>query len=132
MLVKNGNEIVQPRFHLVNKKEIELCDDYEFFYDGKLFIINSGFKFDGATIPRFLWSILGICPFGWVLPAALKHDYIYVLEGKVDAETIIPRKWVDEEFVRDILDLKLINTNFSRLYKLILRIAGLYYWKEIY
>lgn len=132
MLVKFGNKIVQPRFQMTDNKEVMLCEDYEFFYNGKSFIIKSGFTFDGATIPRFLWSILGICPFGWVLPAALKHDYIYVLEGKLDPETNIPRKWVDIEFVKDILELKLINNNFIGLYKFILRIAGLYYWFELY
>lgn len=141
MLVRDGNLIVQPTFQMVEherKKKrkwinrVKLCGDYFFYYNGHLITIESDFKFDGATIPRFLWGILGICPFGWVLPAALKHDYIYVNEGKLINGIVISREWCDTEFINDLLELELINKNFVPIYRFALRIGGLYYWKEIY
>lgn len=40
-------------------------------------IINSGFEFDGASIPKTLWSVYG-CPFGGLYSlAACLHDALY-------------------------------------------------------
>lgn len=41
-------------------------------------MIPAGFRFDGASIPRWAWSILGLHP--WhprVRRAALYHDFMY-------------------------------------------------------
>lgn len=132
MLTKTGNVITQPIFRMVDQKNVELMEDYDFYYDGQLITIKSGFIFDGATMFRSLWSILGICPFGWVLPAALKHDYIYIFEGKIPNGPTISRKWADKQFVDDLLELRLINIYFVWLYKITLKFAGLYFWREYY
>lgn len=105
---------------------------YIFRLNGVTYIIPKGFVWDGATIPRVLWGITGIDPFGWVNAASLIHDYIYKDEGKMTNGTYISRKEADELFVKMILELKLINNNFTWLYKQILRIAGLYFWNQKY
>jgi len=40
-------------------------------------IVPLGFQWDGASVPRFLWSLSGIRPDGLVRAAALVHDYLY-------------------------------------------------------
>ena len=105
---------------------------YTFRYNNTIYMIPKGFVWDGATIPRTLWTITGIDPFGWVNAASLIHDYIYIAEGKMPDGAYISRKEADELFVKMLLELKLINTNFVGLYKQILRIAGLYFWTEKY
>ena len=50
-----------------------LKQDYEL--DG--FQVPAGFIFDGASIPRPLWSTLGILPIGYHMPASVVHDYLY-------------------------------------------------------
>ena len=38
--------------------------------------VPKGFIFDGASIPRFFWRVIG-GPFGPYVDAAVVHDYIY-------------------------------------------------------
>lgn len=53
--------------------------------------INEGFDFDGASIPRIMWSIYG-CPFGGLYTlAACLHDALY-------ASKIFDRKTCDKLF----------------------------------
>ena len=50
-------------------------------------VIPEGFRFDGASIPRICWTILGLHP--WhdrVRRAALLHDYLYRKGRKVLAD----------------------------------------------
>jgi len=47
------------------------------------YIVPEGFKTDGASIPRFLWSITG-CPIkAKYVMAAILHDYLYSREANV-------------------------------------------------
>lgn len=74
--------------------KVEKIDDQRFillekvtaFSLGYRITINKGFDFDGASIPKPLWSIIG-SPFtgNYTTPAAI-HDGLYageVLDGKV-------------------------------------------------
>lgn len=122
---KGKETIYQPLVRMVNRDTIRLEEDYSFEMKGKIITIPKGFEYDGASVPRALWSITGICPFGWVLPAALIHDFTYVNEGNLGQGIIITREESDKFFVNSIYkDLKLINKNFISLYKFILRKFG--------
>jgi len=50
-----------------------------------------GFEHDGASVPRFLWSILGLTPAGLVSAAALAHDCLYRHGGR------LPPGWLHEQ-----------------------------------
>jgi hypothetical protein len=69
----------------VGKKLSRLIDDWsiEFRMDGKLYrlTITSGFLFDGASIPRLLWTFLGLAPHGIMDGPALPHDGGYEVQG---------------------------------------------------
>ncbi len=46
--------------------------------DGQNYIfIKEGFIHDGASVPRFAWTISGVTPDGMMRAAALVHDFVY-------------------------------------------------------
>lgn len=40
------------------------------------FLIPRGYEFDGASVPRLFWGLLGYMPFGLHIVAALEHDWL--------------------------------------------------------
>ena len=53
--------------------------------------VPAGFIFDGASIPRFAWSVLGVTPYDpKVIAAAVVHDWMYnaKVKSKKDADAI--------------------------------------------
>ncbi|WP_170266319.1 DUF1353 domain-containing protein [Phaeocystidibacter luteus] len=58
---------------------------FDYLGDGNLcrLTIDPGFRYDGASVPRLLWSISGIRPDGLNRAASLVHDYIYVNKGHI-------------------------------------------------
>jgi len=82
----------------------EIAKDFEYTLNGEKFVIPAGFKFDGASIPKFLHPFLS--PVGVLLIGGLVHDYAYKYEtllkkNKKDTLGIISQKRADEIF-RDI------------------------------
>lgn len=73
-------------------------------------IIPAGFVFNGASIPRLLWTLLGLAPHGVMDGPALPHDFLYQVQGviprgclkmlknnrPVDSDRIITRAESDE------------------------------------
>jgi hypothetical protein len=45
--------------------------------------IPEGLEYDGASIPRWAWSVLGLRPDGLIRAAATGHDFLYVNGGKI-------------------------------------------------
>lgn len=64
-----------------------LDEDYSYTFQRKdevhTIIVRHGFKYDGASVPRWLWSITGILPDGIIRPAALIHDAVYHYKGRL-------------------------------------------------
>jgi len=81
----------------------EIAKDFHYSINGKNFIIPKGFKFDGASVPKFLGQFLS--PVGVLLIGGLIHDYGYKYETLLlkNKKTIgvKSQKWMDETF-RDI------------------------------
>lgn len=46
-------------------------------------IVPAGYRYDGASVPRFIWSISGVLPDGLHRGATLVHDWIYFHKGKL-------------------------------------------------
>lgn len=61
--------------------------DYTCYWsmDGTIYklTIPAGFKYDGASVPRWVWSISGLTPAGKIMAAATIHDYLYENQGKL-------------------------------------------------
>ena len=82
----------------------EIAKDFEYTLNGNKYVIPAGFKFDGASIPKFLHPFLS--PVGVLLIGGLIHDYAYKYEtllrkNKKDTLGVISQKRADEIF-RDI------------------------------
>lgn len=52
--------------------------------------IRAGFVFDGASVPRWLWSLSGFTPDGLHRAAVLIHDYLYARCGQTDDPYVRP------------------------------------------
>ena len=81
----------------------EVVKDFNYSINGQNFIIPKGFKFDGASVPKFLGQFLS--PVGVLLIGGLIHDYGYkyetlLLKNKKDIG-VKSQQWMDETF-RDI------------------------------
>ena len=81
----------------------EVVKDFNYSINGQKFIIPKGFKFDGASVPKFLGQFLS--PVGVLLIGGLIHDYGYkyetlLLKNKKDIG-VKSQQWMDETF-RDI------------------------------
>jgi len=47
------------------------------------FVVPKGFMYDGASVPRLVWTISGITPDGRIRAAATVHDEIYDCKGRI-------------------------------------------------
>ena len=81
----------------------EVTKDFSYSINKQNFVIPKGFKFDGASVPKFLAQFLS--PVGVLLIGGLIHDYGYKYETLLlkNGKTIGIRsqQWMDKTF-RDI------------------------------
>ena len=117
---------------LLGVRHWEIAKDFEYELNGEKFVIHAGFKFDGASIPKFLHTFLS--PVGVLLMGGLVHDYAYKYEtllkkNKKDTMGVITQKRADEIF-RDIN----IEINgfylMNRLAYYSLRLGGFMAWRK--
>jgi hypothetical protein len=63
----------------------ELLSQYTLHYRFKgkhcILVFPTGFVWDGASVPRFAWSLIGVRPEGVMLLPSLIHDVLYRSEG---------------------------------------------------
>ena len=60
---------------LLATRNWEITKDFHFEIDGTAYVIPKGFRFDGASIPKFLRTFFS--PVGVLLMGGLIHDYMY-------------------------------------------------------
>ena len=87
---------------ILGTRHWEIANDFEYELNGTKYVIPAGFKFDGASIPKFLHTFLS--PVGVLLLGGLVHDYAYkyaALQPKKGAVLLLDQKKSDEIF-RDI------------------------------
>ena len=115
---------------LLGVRHWEVAEDFNYELNDKKFVIPAGFKFDGASIPKFLHPFFS--PVGVLLMGGLVHDYAYkyetlLMKNKKDTLGVISQKRADEIF-RDIN----INVNGFYLMNYLaywsLRIGGFVAW----
>ena len=115
---------------ILGTRHWEIAKDFEYELNGTKYIIPSGFKFDGASIPKFLHTFLS--PVGVLLLGGLVHDYAYkyaALQPKKGALLLLDQKKADEIF-RDI------NIEINRFYFMnylaywSLRLGGFMAWNK--
>ena len=107
-----------------------LTDDWKYNIDGTEYVIPAGFKFDGASIPKFLRTFFS--PVGVLLIGGLVHDYAYKYKtllktNKKDTMGDLTQKRADEIF----RDINVIVNGFYVMNKLAywsLRLGGFVAW----
>jgi hypothetical protein len=98
--------IPQPHNIPVSEDEYELAHDYSYQWrhkgDSYRIFIAKGFRYDGASVPRIVWTLSGLTPDGLLRAASLVHDFIYIHKGRMPAgswqkECFIDgrREWID-------------------------------------
>ena len=116
---------------ILGTRHWEIAQDFEYELNGKKYVIPSGFKFDGASIPKFLHTFLS--PVGVLLLGGLVHDYAYkyatlqLVEGKKGKS--LDQKQSDQIF-RDInIEVNgFYSMNYLAYYAL--RIGGFLAWNK--
>ena len=68
-----------------------LRHDFSFRYYNTVYTVKKGFDFDGSSIPRAAWTLVGHPLQTQKLLAALFHDILYCVH-------IQPRDWCDEAY----------------------------------
>jgi hypothetical protein len=96
--------------------------------------IPIGFEWDGATIPRITWSLIGYYPAGIMLAPSLWHDFIYINKGLVvnmeDGDVLkISRKDCDKLFYEHCIAVGVKRLKALKMYYAI-RLFGAYYWRD--
>ena len=94
------SRITQPDLRPYKKGIYRLHEEYSYTtrFRGNLtltIIVNKGFQCDGVSVPRWLWSLSGIRPDGLMRAAALIHDALYSVEGKLNKFN----RWVEHVIV---------------------------------
>ena len=84
--------------------------------------VKAGFDFDGASIPRALWSVYGNPLSGKFRIAALVHDVLYASEK-------FPRELADAVFL-DLMKQHEVGYVKRQTMYYAVRSAGWYVWKE--
>jgi hypothetical protein len=94
--------------------------------------VSTPFEWDGASIPRIFWSVIGYYPAGIMLAPSLWHDLIYKNKGWVRNELtgeliFISRKDCDLLFLQHMLICGVPLKDAQTMYKTI-RKFGWTYW----
>ena len=98
-----------------------LASPHVIYWGGYEFKILSGFKFDGASIPRAAWRLVGH-PWGRYAPAALLHDILY------DSE-YLSREEADKA-LRDLIKALPVPGWKRRIIYRSVRMGGGFTWKK--
>lgn len=83
-------KVLQPLFVPITDRLYSLVNPYSYSWslDGVVYAtlsVPKGFVTDGASVPRFAWTITGIRPDGLIRAAALIHDWLYFNGGRLPA-----------------------------------------------
>jgi hypothetical protein len=75
-----NNEPISPNLY---KLEQDYSIDIRISDKIYTFVIKKGFLYDGASVPRIVWTLTGLTKDGLLRAGALVHDAIYFPEGNL-------------------------------------------------
>ena len=118
------------------KERYVLNEDYSFaFYNREglqALTIMKGFKYDGASVPRWAMALIGFERDGVHRAASLVHDWLYVNGGRVD-ENDVNLTYIYDRHEADTIFLKAmeyhgIKSWHARIAYIAVRISGRFVW----
>lgn len=138
----------QPHNVPVSARGYKLAHDYTYQWkigrESYRINIPEGFLYDGASVPRLVWTITGLRPDGLLRAAATVHDFLYEHKGYmpkgayqlwddgmdewVDAKKKWSRKSADKMFARLLREAGVSKVKRRMAYKAV-RIGGGLYWR---
>ena len=132
---------IQPLIIPVSEsgKLYELQHDYEvdlinYIHRDIQLVIPEGFRYDGASVPRPLWSISGLSRDGLHRAAALVHDFIYHYKGDFVDESnqkdlTLTRKEADKVFRKMLKEVNIASHRCWLAYCGV-RLFGGFWWNK--
>ena len=115
---------------LMGTRHWEVAADWTFTIESNKYIIPQGFKFDGASIPKFLHTWLS--PTGVLLMGGLVHDYAYKYETLLKSDKKKTMGKINQKKADQIFrDINIEQNGFHFLNNLAywaLRIGGFVAW----
>jgi hypothetical protein len=116
----------QPNISPIARGLYRLEEDYcyQWEHNGSHYRITvpAGFRYDGNSVPRIIWTLAGITPDGLNRAAGLVHDFIYRHCGKLPANSFQTLSFNDEWVC--IVSNIWSRHGADRLYARLLRVAG--------
>lgn len=92
----------QPKIEPITNRMYQTTEEYSYEWITKdivnKIIIPAGFRYDGASVPRFLWTLTGIRPDGLHRGATLVHDYIYHNKGNIPVGSMMWKYVGDSDY----------------------------------
>ena len=104
---------------VLGKRKIKLLRHVWFLWNGNWIFINSGFIYNGASIPKIFWFVIGEPTEQKFALASLIHDYLYMMRAD--------RSLADSAF-RELLDWAGVNGRRVALIFWAVRGFGWYYY----
>lgn len=83
---------IRPFFYEDGDSGYWLTQDWRIRLDRAIWTIRAGFDFDGASIPKPLWGIIGHPVEPTIIGAALLHDIFYCVH-------VTPKAYADSAFL---------------------------------
>lgn len=120
--------ISQPQlfYPCFDNDEMVVAENFivEFKFDGRLYRVQlaPGFKFDGASIPKWAWSIVGSPYTGKYRLATLVHDAFYKIKHG-------PRKLADDIMLHLMKSSGVGSIKANTIYRSV-RVGGSSAWKQ--
>lgn len=122
--------IEQPLLVPIHKRKYQLVEDYYFRWSSEkgnhVIVIPAGFQTDGASIPRPLWSLVGMYPDGMIRAAAVVHDFLYQYGGHIPMEY---HQLSKHKFVWNSCRLVITRKQADQLFRHIMELSGIKSWR---
>lgn len=123
-------QIEQPLIVPISKDRFKLTADYYFRWSSEkgnhVLVIPAGFESDGASIPRPLWSLVGMYPDGLIRAAALVHDFIYQHGGYIPMNN---HQLSKSKFIWNSCRLVVTRKQADQLFRHIMELSGIKSWR---
>ncbi len=103
-----------PKIQQVSPTEYILLDDCACtVHTGKTLLVKYRFRYDGLSIPRWCWSLLGMSPFTgkYASRISLIHDALYSIEYNND------RQLCDDIFLNEMQKCRLLTNRRNIMYR---------------
>ncbi len=82
------NERMYPKVRQIDRQLWRIKEPFIALWDRRIIRLNEGFEFDGASIPRLFWSLVGSPMSGRYTAATAIHDGLYAVQltGRLEAD----------------------------------------------